>query len=112
MAEHPTAVWIRELYAAFFAGDMETAGQWFTDDIVVHLAGRNPLSGTYHGKDQVFAMLAAEAELLSDPATETPLREMRLPMNLPMKRPRHRRIERERTRIRRHQRWQKHQRIG
>jgi uncharacterized protein len=70
MAEHPTAVWIRELYAAFFAGDMETAGQRFADDIVVHLAGRNPLSGTYHGKDQVFAMLAAESELVSDPATE------------------------------------------
>jgi uncharacterized protein len=70
MAEHPTAVWIRELYAAFFAGDMETAGKRFADDIIVHVAGRNPLSGTYHGKDQVFAMLAAEYELVSEPATE------------------------------------------
>ena len=70
MAEHPTAAWIRELYAAFFAGDMETAGNGFADDIVVHLPGRNPLSGTYHGKDQVFAMLAAESELVSDPTTE------------------------------------------
>ena len=70
MAEHPTAAWIREIYAAFFAGDLEAAGERFADDIVVHVVGRNPLSGTYQGKDQVFAMVAAEAELLSDLAAE------------------------------------------
>lgn len=34
------------------------------------MAGRNPLSGSYYGKDQVFAMVAAESELVSDLAAE------------------------------------------
>ena len=70
MAEHPTAAWIREVYAAFFAGDLKTTGESFADDIIVHVAGRNPLSGSYQGKDQVFAMVAAESELVSDLAAE------------------------------------------
>ena len=70
MAEHPTAALIRDLYAAFFAGDMETVSNGFADDIIFHVPGRSPLSGTYYGKDQVFAMFTAEAELLSDVKTE------------------------------------------
>jgi len=70
MAEHPTAALIRDLYTAFFAGDMETVSNGFADDIIFHVPGHSPLSGTYNGKDQVFAMFTAEAELLSDVKTE------------------------------------------
>lgn len=61
---------VRDLYAAFFADDMETVSNGFADDIIFHVPGRSPLSGTYHGKDQVFALFTAEAELLSDVKTE------------------------------------------
>lgn len=63
MAEHPNAQLLRRGYEAFGKGDMGTVDQVFDDDIVWHEGGRNPLSGDYKGKDQVFGLFAKLIEL-------------------------------------------------
>jgi ketosteroid isomerase-like protein len=40
MAEHPNAVWGREMWAAMLAGDMATVAEAFADDIEWHEIGR------------------------------------------------------------------------
>lgn len=54
MADHPNADLIRKGYAAYSTGDMNTINELFADDIEWHVAGRGPLSGDYHGKNEVF----------------------------------------------------------
>lgn len=63
MAEHPNVQLLRKGYEAFSKGDMDTIDQLFADDIVWHEGGRNPLSGDYKGKDQVFALFGKLLEL-------------------------------------------------
>lgn len=63
MAEHPNVQLLRKGYEAFGKGDMETIDQVFDDDIVWHEGGRNPLSGEYKGKDQVFGLFGKLIEL-------------------------------------------------
>ncbi len=49
-------------YAAFAAGDLETALSVMDDSIEWWLAGDSAISGTYRGKAEVTAMLAKLAE--------------------------------------------------
>jgi ketosteroid isomerase-like protein len=63
MAEHPNIELLRKGYEAFSQGDMDTVSGLFADDIVWHEGGRNPLSGEYKGKDQVFSLFARLVEL-------------------------------------------------
>lgn len=63
MAEHPNVQLLRDGYKAFSSGDMETIDRLFADDIVWHEGGRNPLSGDYKGKDQVFGLFGKLIEL-------------------------------------------------
>jgi ketosteroid isomerase-like protein len=63
MAEHPNAQLLRKGYEAFGKGDLETVNELFADEIVWHEGGRNPLSGDYVGKDQVFGLLGRLLEL-------------------------------------------------
>lgn len=44
---------IRTGYEAFAAGDVPAVLAIFADDIVWHVSGRNPLSGTYNGPEEV-----------------------------------------------------------
>jgi ketosteroid isomerase-like protein len=44
---------------------MDTINQLFADDVVWHVAGRNPISGDYTGKEQVFGFFA-NLQQLSD----------------------------------------------
>ena len=60
---HPNEDLVRKGYAAFAAGDMATLNEFFADDIVWHAPGRNDLSGTFRGKDEVFANLGQVMEL-------------------------------------------------
>jgi len=60
---HPNEDLIRKGYAAFGAGDMATLNELFSDDIVWHAPGRNQLSGTFRGKEEVFANFQKLAEL-------------------------------------------------
>jgi uncharacterized protein len=60
---HPNEDLARRGYAAFATGDMATLNELFADDIVWHAPGRNELSGTFKGKDEVFANLQKNMEL-------------------------------------------------
>jgi uncharacterized protein len=63
MTEHPNVELTRRGYAAFAAGDLATMTELIADDVTWHVTGAGPLTGTYHGRDEVFgffARLAAE----------------------------------------------------
>src|ERR671930_2216500 len=60
---HPNEDLIRKGYAAFLSGDMATLSDLFADDVVWHAPGRNPLAGTYRGKEEVFASFQKVVEM-------------------------------------------------
>jgi uncharacterized protein len=60
---HPNEELVRRGYQAFGTGDMATLNELFADDIVWHTAGRSQLSGTFHGKQEVFGNFMKLAEL-------------------------------------------------
>ena len=47
---------IRKGYGAFSAGDMETLGGLYTDDVVQSMGGNNQFSGEHKGRDGVLAL--------------------------------------------------------
>ena len=53
VAEHPSAARAREYLATYAARDMVALRDFFTDDVVWHVAGKHPLSGDYRGKDSL-----------------------------------------------------------
>ena len=63
---HPNEEMLREAYDAFAKGDMDAVRErYWTEDITFHVGGRNSLSGTYRGADEVlrfFGELAARTE--------------------------------------------------
>jgi ketosteroid isomerase-like protein len=63
MAEHPDLNVFKQVHAAFMRGDMNALGDLVAEDIVWHTPGRNPLSGTYEGREATFESFAREAEL-------------------------------------------------
>ena len=54
---------LRKGYDAFMTGDMETMSQIFADDITWVSKGDNPLSGEFHGQQEVFGNFAKIPEL-------------------------------------------------
>ena len=61
---HPNEDLLRAGYAAFLRGDMDAIrNQYFTEDIVWHAPGRNPVSGDHKGVDAVLASFAKTFEL-------------------------------------------------
>src|SRR3954451_14606038 len=63
MAEHANVELLRNGYAAYGSGDMDTITALFADDIVWHIAGRSQVSGDYKGRDQVFGFFGKLMEL-------------------------------------------------
>ncbi len=63
MPEHPNVGLVRKGYEAFAKGDMATLRELFSEDVVWHVSGNNPISGEYRGQDAVFAFFARTAEL-------------------------------------------------
>jgi ketosteroid isomerase-like protein len=58
MSEHPNATRIRELFAAFRAGDVERIRELIPEDAVWHFPGRRGrLAGTHRGRDAIFGFL-------------------------------------------------------
>jgi len=58
MAEHPNASRIRELFAAFRAGDVAAIDGAIADDAVWRFPGRRgQLAGEHRGKDRIFSFL-------------------------------------------------------
>jgi ketosteroid isomerase-like protein len=50
---HANETLIRAMDKAMASGDMETFFGSYTDDVVVHMAGRSSLAGEVRGKDQL-----------------------------------------------------------
>jgi len=63
MADHPNVQLLREGYAAFGKGDLDTVKALFTDDVVWHVGGNNPLAGDYKGQDEVLGFFGKSFEL-------------------------------------------------
>ena len=57
MAEHPNAIAVRRSFEAWNSGDLDVIREYFTEDIVLHFAGNNAMSGTYRGRDAVMDAL-------------------------------------------------------
>ncbi len=55
MTEHRNAIRTRQYLETFARGDLEALRDFFADDIVWHVAGSHPLSGDYHGKDELIS---------------------------------------------------------
>ena len=62
MTEHPNVQQARRGYAAFGSGDLATLSALLADDAVWHAQGVGPLSGDYHGRDQIFGFFGRLAE--------------------------------------------------
>ncbi len=53
---HPNADAVRAAFDAQTRGDWDAVRGAFADDVVFHVAGDNRFSGTYRGKEEVFAL--------------------------------------------------------
>ena len=62
MTEHPNAELARKAFEAMAKGDMATVFGGIADDVVWHGMAAGPLSGTYHGRDEVVAFFGRLAE--------------------------------------------------
>lgn len=61
---HPNEDLVRRGYEAFGKGDMETLRGTFAQDIAWHMAGSSPLSGDYHGLEEVLGFFRRQQELM------------------------------------------------
>ena len=52
---HPNVDLIRRYSAALTAGRAADALPFYTEDLVLHIPGRSPHAGTFHGQDAVLA---------------------------------------------------------
>jgi uncharacterized protein len=55
---HPNADLLAAQIEALARGDIVAAMSFYTDDVVFHYPGRNPLSRDYRGKGEVLALLS------------------------------------------------------
>ena len=63
MAEHPNVELLRRGFEAFSTGDFDTLRRdIFSEDVVFHVGGNNPLTGDYKGIDEVFGFLGRLVE--------------------------------------------------
>ena len=58
MTEHPNAVTVRRGFEAYNSGRLDVLGEYSTDDVILHFARNNAMSGTYRGRDAVMDALA------------------------------------------------------
>ena len=60
---HPNEELLRNGYAAFEKGDLDTLRDLFDDGITWHSPGKSPVAGDYSGIDQVFGLFGKVGEL-------------------------------------------------
>jgi uncharacterized protein len=60
---HPNGELLRRGYDAFARGDVAAIRRLLADDVRWRVPGRTPLSGDYHGHEQVLALLSKRREL-------------------------------------------------
>lgn len=61
---HPNVSLARSEMEAAITGDVEGMLAHYTDDVVLHYPGRNPLSGTYAAKDGIRAWMGKIEQIL------------------------------------------------
>jgi len=54
---HPNADLLAAHLDALAGGDIAAAMSFYSDEVLFHYPGRNPLSGEYRGKDQVLGLM-------------------------------------------------------
>lgn len=59
---HPNETLIREFFELFARRDVSTAARLFSDDVVLHVPGRNPFSGIIYGREAWLRSLLKYAE--------------------------------------------------
>jgi ketosteroid isomerase-like protein len=59
---HPNEERIRKGYEAFAAGNLQALDELFADDIIWHVGGRNPFTGDYKGRQEVYGFFAKLVE--------------------------------------------------
>ena len=62
MTEDPNAAAVRRGYEAWNSGNPEALGEYFSEDVVLHFAGNNAMSGTYRGRDAVMGALGRASQ--------------------------------------------------
>lgn len=55
---HPNEDRIRKGYEAFSTGNFQALDEIFAEDILWHVGGRNPLTGDYKGRQEVYGFFA------------------------------------------------------
>ena len=66
IAEHPNLQVAQGLWSAAAAGDAEGLRDFLAGDVVWTSSGRNPLSGSKHGPDEVLDYLASVGEMADE----------------------------------------------
>ena len=62
MTEHPNAIAVRRSVEAYSSGRLDVLGEYSADDVILHFAGNNAMSGTYRGRDAVMDALARASQ--------------------------------------------------
>ena len=62
MTEHPNAVTVRRSFEAWNSGRVDVIREYLSDDVVLHFAGTNAMSGTYRGRDAVMDALGRASQ--------------------------------------------------
>lgn len=59
---HPNEKLVRDGFAAFAAGDMDTLRRLIAPDAIWHFPGHNPLAGSYKGVDEILTFFGRIAQ--------------------------------------------------
>jgi uncharacterized protein len=62
MTEHPNAVTVRRSFEAWNSGRVDVIREYLSDDVVLHFAGTNAMSGTYQRRDAVMDALGRASQ--------------------------------------------------
>lgn len=62
-SDHPNADTVRRVYRSFADGDLDLLREALHPEVVLHVPGRNPLSGRYRGREGFFEFLGRLAQL-------------------------------------------------
>ena len=71
--EHRNAVLMRKVDEALLAGDFAGFLAMHTEDVVMHVPGRSPLSGDHVGRNGIAAVFQRELSMLDAPPEFVPL---------------------------------------
>lgn len=68
---HPNVEILRKIDEAQLSGDIEAFFGFFTDDVKIHIGGKNQLAGDYEGKDKFLDVFTRFNELVGEYSFDT-----------------------------------------